>query len=117
MKRMTGKQERKARPRINLEKEGRKRASAESYTLGSYRASAREDHTGSRAILWLTETDGRTHICLMDASIHVVVGKIIRANLDSRTAWRWVRNRYGFEKTCAPKTASSDGWNRFGNCH
>ena len=32
MKSMTGKQERKARPRINLEKEGKKRASAETST-------------------------------------------------------------------------------------
>ena len=55
MKSMTGKQERKARPRINLEKEGRKCASAESHMVGSYSASTCEDHTGSRAILWLAE--------------------------------------------------------------
>ena len=72
MKNMTGKQERKARPRIILEKEGKKCASAESYKVGSYRASTREDHTGSRAILWLTEIDPRAHACLMHTRIHVI---------------------------------------------
>ena len=34
-------------------------------------ASTREDHTGSRAIEWLTEIDRRAHTCLMDTSIHM----------------------------------------------
>ena len=71
MKSMTGKQERNARPGIILEKEGRKCASAESYKVGSYNASTREDHAGSRAILWLTEIDRRAHTCLMHTRIHV----------------------------------------------
>ena len=29
------------------------------------------DHTGSRAIGWLTGVDRRTHTCLIDASIYV----------------------------------------------
>ena len=89
MKNMTGKQERKARPRNILEKEGRKCASAESYLVGSYSASTREDRTGSRAILWLTEIDRRTRTCLMDTCIHVMLARDV-LKLDIRTARRWV---------------------------
>ena len=40
--------------------------------LGFYRtALAPRDHTGSRAISWLTEVNRRTHTCLMDTSIHM----------------------------------------------
>ena len=56
MKNMPGKQKRKARPRISLEEEGKKRASevTESNDLKN-NASTREDHTGSRANWWLSE--------------------------------------------------------------
>ena len=65
------------RPRIDLEKEGKKCTSAESYKLASYNASIREDHTGSRANMWLSEINRRTHTCLMDTGIHVMVCKKI----------------------------------------
>ena len=51
MKNMTGKQKRKARPRIIREKKGRKCTSADRVKRVEINASTREDHTGSRAIL------------------------------------------------------------------
>ena len=57
MKKMTGEQEREARPRIHLKKEGKKCASAETKSGDRMTdASTRKDHTGSRANLWLSET-------------------------------------------------------------
>ena len=51
------------------------------------------DHTGSRAIEWLTEVDRRTHTCLIDASIYILYSlqsAVVR--LDIRTVWREVGN-------------------------
>ena len=60
------------------QEEGKSRKRSRSAQLQSRSASLKismllrsGDHTGSRAIEWLTEIDRRTHTCLIDASIYV----------------------------------------------
>ena len=84
--RVTGKRERKARPRINLKKEGKKCASAETES-GS---------TGSRANSWLSEIDrqSHTHTHFIDGYEHpcgCLQGGVSHA---AQTAKWWVGNKY-----------------------